>query len=174
MVFHYLSLERTQFYAREKQDILDLIDHYKQREVARGAQNEPMSFSRKLSPEILETIHTEERGYFRFHVGPLILPKNEEEGKKDVFQELQVLSDFTVAVSYEDSGYFDLFRRSILDSRRMNLYKAEVDNSLFGGLTFIPRDVVDAILAFDLSDLLKEGRKFREVIAGINHPNIRL
>ncbi|HIH15457.1 MAG: hypothetical protein QT08_C0013G0013 [archaeon GW2011_AR17] len=175
MSLYHFELERTQFYAREKEDIFGVIDFYKEREKKAKKDEGLDSFSKRISPELLETITSVEQGYFRFHVGPLIMPEEgSEEGKEDVFQKLAILPDFSVGVSYEASAYFDIFRRSLPALRRANLYKVQVDNSIFGGLTYIPRDVVDAIVAYDLSDLLQKGKTFREKIASIRHPNIML
>lgn len=59
-------------------------------------------------------------------------------------------------------GYFDSFRRSFLLQKIGNLYKGVVDNSIFGGLYFIPLDIVDAIVSLDISDFLDEGKIFRK------------
>ena len=173
MALYNLNLERTQFYSRQRQDIVDVISNYKTREKSSGNDTRPDSFSVKISPEVLDTITEVKEGFLRFHVGPLFMPQTEEEGKKDVFHTLQVLPDFSVGVSYEASAHFDRFRRSLSSQRRVNLYKVQVDNGLFGGLYFVPEDVVDAIVSFDLSDLLSEGKIFRERIAGVSHPNLR-
>src|SRR3989344_4890472 len=128
MSLYHFELERTQFYAREKEDIFGVIDFYKEREKKAKKDEGLDSFSKRISPELLETITSVEQGYFRFHVGPLIMPEEgSEEGKEDVFQKLAILPDF-----------------------------------------------VDAIVAYDLSDLLQKGKTFREKIASIRHPNIML
>lgn len=175
MALFHLGIERTFFYARERQDIADVIDFYKGRERKAGIDTRQDSFSVKVTSGLLDTIAPVEMGWLRFHVGPILLSKEGETGEDDnFFRVFKVLPDFSVEVSYEASAHFALFRRQLSLNQRGNLYKGKVDNSLFGGLYYVPKDVVEAMVSFDLSDFLKEGKKFRDAIASINHPNIRL
>ena len=95
-----------------------------------------------------------------YHVGDVSLPTTQSEGELPDFEELQVLPDFTVYISPQSVYDFRDFRDAISTKKRGNLFKVQV-NHLFGGLTFIPEDVLAAVLDFDLVDILQKADDLR-------------
>ena len=164
--------ERTTFYSRDPRDIVDLIKHYHNQDIPGYSRDDPRiaKWSKRV-PEISE-IKTTDEGKIYYHEGILSL----ENGDEEVFSEkLQVADDFQILMSKESVLYFDLLRTRFPNLKRENLFKLHVSNAIFGGLYFIPKDVVEGIIKYDLTPHYKNSEEVRSRIEEIKqfHPNLR-
>lgn len=160
---------RFNFYARDAQDIVDLVNRYYQQSVNDGSINHP-----NIGPWVKETnlddIEVVKQGLIRYHVGMLDLSI---EG--DIFSErMQVTDDFEVAVSPEALFAYAIQRLELPNNKRLNLYKFQVPHDGFGSLNFVPQDVMERMVNYDLTPHLENAKKARAKIEKIKlgHPNL--
>lgn len=154
MALYKLKDTSAAVYAREPKDIVDLIHYYHTREGdALITHPSTKSWVKKIPDD--SDIELVEQGSFTYHVGNVRLPTTQSEGELPYFEELCVLPDFTVYISPQSAYEFRDFRDALSTKKRGNLFKVQVDH-LFGGLTFIPEDVMQAVVEFDLVDLLMQ------------------
>lgn len=161
--------ERTHFYAREQQHIIDLVNHYRSRLTPEQWSNPEIHTWVKKEPTI-DSIVQVEQGQILFVGGPIFMG-----GEGDLFDvRLNVTSDFVVALPKESLPSFEIWRSDILNKRRGVLYQAHVPHALFGGQYFIPEDVARAIVGYDLSRVVKKSRNTLKRLEGLKHPNLRI
>jgi len=164
------SEDRTFFYARNQQHIIDLIRKYRTERLTPEDLKHPdiLSWAKK-EPELSDII-VETEGFMGF-VGSMI----DTNKPGDVFDvRLQVTPDFVVGLPSESLPAFRMWRMNILARKRGELYKAHVNHALFGAQYFIPEDVAQAIASYDLIPEMEKASEAIEKIAEVRrgHPNI--
>lgn len=167
--------EEINVYARVPQHIIDLVDHYREEARQNGDLDNPRLGKWLSKPATIDDIAEVEKGFLRYHAGMVCLNPDEVDMAGDFFSErFQATDDFEVAVSSEGISHFIFQRQHLLNSKRGELYKFHVTNALFGGLYFVPEDVMKGIVGYDLTSHIEEAvrlrKKIEEVKAG--HPNL--
>ncbi len=166
--------EPVQIYARDQQHIISLVEHYRERAKKQGDLDNAQLDQWVRTVPTLDQIVAVDLGFVNYHAGMINLKLSEEDMKKDFFSEyMRVIPDFEFRVSPESVGYFSVQRRLLPSLRRDHLYKLQTSGAL-GSLNFIPEDVMNALLAYDLAPHLKRTREIRERIAYLKtqHPNL--
>ena len=166
--------EPVGIYARVPDHIIDLVTHYYNQSRDEGMLDDPRlaKWASKI-PEP-DDIAKVESGFMRYHARIINLNPREVDMEGDLFSErMQVTNDFEVAVSPEGLPYFDMQRRQLPDSKRRELFKFQTPG-VFGGLYFVPEDVMIGIVKYDLSSHIERSKKVRERIEQVkaNHPNL--
>ncbi len=164
-----LAEDRTNIYARDPQQIFELVELY-----AKKLTPEERSNSRLVSwlkPNTISRIIEVDFGILRFQAGMI---NTALEG--NLFEELQVIDDFEVQVNLESLPYFDNKRSRLLDekNKRGSLYKFHNNNGLFASQNYMPKDVAEAIGSYDLRPLYEKAKKSLDKIASLQHPNLRV
>ena len=182
MVIYLLTSknESFQMYARDPKHIIELVEHYHEQAKNDGNLDNPKVSNWVRKIPTLEDITQIEKGRINFHVGMVNLNRDENDMDKDLFSEyMQVTKDFLVAVSPEAVLYFEMYKQQLEQNlgklKRGELYKVQIPGGVFASLNFIPEDVMQAILKYDLKPHLEKGIQARENIEQkINHPNIQV
>lgn len=161
--------EPVWFYARKPEHIIDLVTHYNKQVKMEGRLNSPeiADWVRKI-PSIEDIVETG-KGIIAYHVGMINMSQ-----KGDLFSEhMQVADDFEVRVSPESLLYFDAHRQRLPKSKRKDLYKLQIPG-VFSRLYFVPEDIMQAIVNYDLSPHIEKTKKIRERIENVkaSHPNL--
>jgi hypothetical protein len=171
MTLYHIGFKKdcADFYARNPQHIVNLITHYYEENKKDGGLNDPKvaGWSKKIPS--LKQILAVEKGNFIFHQGVIDMSRD-----GNLFEKLCVAPDFDVNVTEESIPYFDIFRREMLPQmKRKELYKIQLDG-LFGGLTFIPEDVVKSIRSFDLTPYIEKAKEHLQEMERMasSHPNL--
>ena len=168
-LFKLKTEERTEgIYARNLQDIIDLIQFYNERDGEwTGDPDVRECFRRVPTAEDIEEV---EKGIVYFQIGMV-----DARSTGDFFEELKVADDFSFYVNHESLTNFALFRTVLPRMRRANLYKVQIDGGMFSGLYFIPQDVAEATMAYDLTSHIERARNELERLTEVKrgHPNIR-
>ncbi len=173
MVLYTLNNEerdRTFFYGRVKEHIIEVVNHYRARLTPEEKAN-PQLHSWARDEPTLDKILEVESGVLHF-VGSMIAM-----GEGKLFDvELQVTPDFSVAMPHESLPAFGLWRADLLSRKRGELYKAHVSHSLFGAQYFLPEDIVRAIVGHDLRPHMDAAREKLEKLETVKrgHPNLRV
>ena len=166
--------EPVGIYARVPQHIVDLVSYYRERAKETGHLDDPSLAKWVSKIPTLDDIAKVESGFIRYHVGMISLNPQEVDMERDLFSErMQVTDDFEVAVSPEGIFYFDVQRQQLPASKRGELYKFQTPG-IFGGLYFVPEDVMNGIVGYDLSPHVEEAKKVRERIEQVKagHRNL--
>lgn len=159
----------TFFYARDPDDIVETLRYYHKREPWMASDPNVMEVFRSIpDPAKIPQV---EKGVLTFRAGMMVLSDKVKD--KNIFEELQVLPDFVVRANLEAGPYLMMLKSSFPNLKRGNLYKVQT-SGLFATQTFLPQDVVDAIIAYDLTDFLRAGDDLTdEVLATTSsHPNL--
>lgn len=161
-------------YARKTEDIVDLVIYYYEQTKKEGQLNNPniANWAKKIPTN--DDITKVEMGLIRYHAGMINLNPTEVDMNEDLFSErMHVTTDFEVAVSPESLFYFDLHRKQLPHLKRSELYKFQI-SGIFGGVYFIPKDIMEGIARYDLTPHLEKARKSRENIERTidGHPNM--
>ena len=150
--------ELAVFYARDPKDIRNLIEHYYKQTIDAGRLDDPnIANWAKRVPEMSE-IETVDSGNLWFHVGPY--------GGGSDWEDLQVTDDFLARISLESIMSFDSYRRRLPEKKRVDLYKFYVPD-IAGQLYFIPEDVMQGILDYDLEPHMEKAREAMCKISGV-------
>jgi len=145
-------------YARNPRHIVDLIKSY-QRKV--GSDTAPPWL--KNIPEE-QTIPQVEHG--KLYLTPRI--DLERNVFKLLFAELQVCDDFSVFIDPLSIYNFENIRRGFQRLKREDLYKVQIRGPVFEDLTFIPEDVAEAMIKFDIEPLIQTAKsEFSKVISSL-------
>ncbi|MAF50671.1 MAG: hypothetical protein CMH64_01135 [Nanoarchaeota archaeon] len=136
--------EDIHVYSRDPTDIMKLVSHYM--EQRRRASNWLMKLP------TLEEIEEVRNGKLRFQNGGIDFSGDRNE---EFFERLQAASDFTVYVNRESFTAFDLMRQGLPQNKRADLYKIQVESTLFPSLNFVPEDIMQGIVAYDLTSLVE-------------------
>lgn len=166
--------EPVGIYARTPQHTVDLVSHYHEQARDAGHLDDPRLAKWVSKIPTLDDIAKVESGFIRYHAGMINLNPNEVDMEGDLFSErMQVTDDFEVAVSPEGLFYFGMQRQQLPNSKRGELYKFQTPG-IFGGLYFIPEDVMKGIVDYDLSPHIEKAKKVRERIEQVKagHPNL--
>lgn len=166
--------EPIQIYSRIPQDIIDVVRHYHEQAKNNGELDDPKLAKWVRQIPSLGDIARVDSGFIRYHVGMINLNSTEVDMNEDLFSErMQVTDDFEVAVSPESISYFDQHRRQFPNLKRGDLYKLQIQG-IFGGLYFIPEDVMTGIVGYDLTPHYKKSKGVRELIQKVKkgHPNL--
>ena len=169
-----LTSDEVGIYARVPQHIVDLVSHYRARASAKGQLTDTRLSKWVSKVPTLEDVVKVNKGGILYHVGMVCLATDEDKGKDLFSEKMQVTEDFEVAVSPEAVLYFAQQRAELPSLKRGDLYKFHVDNPIFGELYFIPEDIMNAIVAYDLTPHLEAAIKFRDRIETVKagHPRL--
>lgn len=162
-----LAEDKTNIYARDSQHIVELVELYAKR-LTPEERNHPNLMS-WLKPDTISRIVEVDSGILRFQAGMI---NTALEGK--LFEELTVSDDFKVYVNLESLPYFNTKRSRLLEegNKRAQLYKFHNNNGLFASQNYLPRDVAEAIVRYDLNSLYEKAKEVLDKIASLKHPNI--
>lgn len=165
----------VQIFGRNPNDIVSVVEYHRKQAEQDGVLSRPDLADWIRTVPAIDEIPKVEKGRINFHVGMINCKPNEADPNADFFSEyMQVTPDFLVAVSPESVLYFEMQRRQLPQSKRGSLYKFEVPGGLFASLNFIPQDVMEAILKYDLTPHIERGMRARKKIEQIaaGHPNL--
>lgn len=156
--------EAVGMYARREEDIIDLINYYRGK-LERADQLGNPNLGKWVSEiPTLNKIEKVSSGFINYHVGMINLNYCVVDMSKDFFSErMQVADDFEVAVSPESLLHFDAQRKKLPFCKRRELYKFLIEG-VFGGLYFVPEDVMKGIVNYDMSSNIQETKHVRDVI----------
>ncbi|MBN2142167.1 hypothetical protein JW711_02455 [Candidatus Woesearchaeota archaeon] len=166
--------DKAQFFARDPDHIVELIAYYHRRIINDGLIGSPKAAGWTQGVPSADEIGLVDLGVIRYHTGPSIIRPHPMGLGLDLHSEkMRVTPDFEVHVSPEALFYFDDHRMLLRNAKRCRLYKM----SLTGGpsdacLNFIPEDVLEGMLTYDLTPHLEIANKAREYLMGLTHPNI--
>lgn len=173
---HFSAGEPVAFYARDPQHIVDLVQHYYDQTKQENRLDDPQIAQWSKKVPVLDDIKIVEKGIIRYHVGMVFCETDDEETNADLFSErMQVTDDFIVAVSPESVFYFDGARQGLPNIKRGELYKFQT-GGIFRSLTFIPEDVMQGIVNYDLAPHKRRAEEFQAKIQAIKkgHPGLRI
>ena len=122
-----------------------------------------------LKPNVISRIIEVNSGLLRFQAG---MVKIRTEG--NFFEELPVAEDFRVYVNLESLPYFDMMRSQLLDgkNKRGQLYKFHNNSGVVPSQNYLPRDVAEAIVRYDLNHLYEKAKEILSEITSLQHPNL--
>ncbi len=166
--------EPVQIYARDPKDIVGLVEYYHNQAKNDGKLDDPHTVDWVKNIPKPDEIRQAESGRINYHVGMVNL---NDAAEGDFFSEhLQVTPDFLVAVSPEAILYFEMhlqkLSKSLQQLKRGQLYKFQVHGGMyFSSLNFIPEDVMNAMLNYDLRPHIEKGIKARRDIEKIASGN---
>ena len=166
--------EPVGIYARVSQHIVDLVIHYHEQAKKAGQLDDPKLAKWVSKIPTLDDVAKVESGFIRYHAGIINLNPQEVDMEEDLFSErMQVSDDFELAVSPEGLFYFNMQRQLLPTSKRGELYKFQTPG-IFGGLYFVPEDVVKGIVNYDFAPHMERAREFRAKIKriGAGHKNL--
>ncbi len=163
----------TRFYGRNPQQILNALDCYLERAKREGAIKDPNLvwwLKRKYTSQDIEEV---EKGFFVFISGMIYM--GEEVKDKPLFEPIDITNDFRVFVPEENIGYFSLWRTNILKKEEGELYRLQNPIEFYMNISFVPRDIAEAIMNYDLSryrSVVEEDIARREKIS--RNPHIKV
>jgi len=158
------------FFARNPQHLVDLINTYYQQALEDGALNKSAPWVREVSSDdIAEVIH----GDIYLTMGAIYAGvQNEGEALHNLH--LNVTPDFTVHLNAEGLVYFDNVRAKYVDNKRGELYKIASLHALFTTLSFVPEDIMKAIVFADLKDAYKQAQPYLDKLLQLEHSNLKI
>lgn len=161
----------VRIYARDKRDIIDLVKYYYERARRNGHLNDPRLAEWVRKVPTCEDILAVEKGEIFFQAGMISFAGD---NNRQFWEELRVLPDFTVFTNEESLLNFEFLRRALPQLKRVNLYKIMRDGGIAPSLNFIPQDVMEATLRYDLTPHLEKARETLNRIQRIKegHPNL--
>ncbi|MEK6939357.1 MAG: hypothetical protein AABX31_01390 [Nanoarchaeota archaeon] len=159
--------DRTNIYARNSQHIVELVELYAKR-LTPEERNHPKLMS-WLKPNTISKIIEVDSGVLRFQAGMI---NTALEG--NLFEELPVTSDFKVQVNLESLPYFDTMRAGLLkeENKRGQLYKFHNNHGLFASQNYLPQDIAEAVVKYDLKSLYEKAEETLERITSLKHPSL--
>ncbi len=164
-----------QFYSRDPKHVIETIGYYQERSKSDGTFYRPGIASWVKTLPNLNDIVTVDSGRINYHVGMINLNPKEVDMEGDFFSEhMQVTPDFLVATSSESVLYFDMQRKQLPNAKRGPLYKLQIPGSIFANLNFIPQDIMEAIVQYDITPHIERGMRARESIERVVHPNLMI
>ena len=163
----------TRFYGREPQQILDVLDYYIKQTNRDNLWGHPQLawwLKKKFSAADIEEVR---EGTFAYFAG--MIHVDEGNKNKNLFEHLRVTDDFIVQVPEENLGYFALWRETIPRLKRAELYKLQNPIEMFMNISFVPEDIAQAIMKFNLT-------KYTEAVSAdmarraelSKHPNVKV
>jgi hypothetical protein len=142
--------EQVRVYGREPLQIIGLVNHYRCLFSSNSAGLADAPAWIKKGPSLDDIVRVNE-GSFMFQIG-----KASYAGLLDtefIFEGLRVTDDFTVFVEMDSLDSFDALRK-VLDRtqvRDTGLYAIQITGGRCAGLTFVPKDISEAMRAYDLT-----------------------
>ncbi|MEK6882951.1 MAG: hypothetical protein AABY22_25225 [Nanoarchaeota archaeon] len=164
----------VRFYGRNPKQIINTIEYYRERVKKDGVDMDRPDLvywlKRKFSDEDIEHV---KKGEFIFFTGMISFA--EEDKHKNLFEEIKVSEDFSVYVPEENIGNFSLYRTDLSNSKRGELHKLHCSAVLFKNTSYVPKDIIDSILKYDLTNYKEAIQKDIIKIAKLSrHPNVKV
>lgn len=165
------SFERTHIYARDPQDIVDLVSYYRTERLSPEELKDPTLLGWVKKVPSLDDIAVVESGSITYHVGMFSIARDPE----DRFLHIPLVDDFDLLVTREALQWFDVQRLRLGDTKRAGLYKFAFYDVDFGAQYFVPADVMRAMKDLSLQKWYEEAAEDLERWERIaEHPNIHM
>ena len=162
---------QVRIYGRTPEQIISLLGYYNQREKPDRNRSD-LCWWLKKDFDLID-IEQVEKGEFTFFSGMISFA--EEELHKPLFEELKINDEFTIYVPEENILPFVLYKTSIMERKRAELYKLQNPIEMFMNTSFVPRDIAIAIRDYNLdrySKSVQQELAKREELS--KHPNLQV
>jgi len=150
-LFEYKPDRVIRIYARTPQDIVNLVQHYHtQAHTTKGLDDPSVPNWVKHVPSI--------DALFPVREGELFVPPELQE-QRNGCEVIPVCNDFVVYIEPGAVQGLADFRTELPNLRRENLYKIQLNGGSRNALTFVPEDIMGALVACDLAPYLGRALK---------------